>query len=83
MINILHLSFCNLNLEKITFKQYNDFKTIIWKSAVHLSDTNRLNFMIKKVRNNRNAIIVQHEVYGVNKFIEDICEEYHAQFIFD
>lgn len=33
--------------------------------------------MIKKVSGNKSAIIILHEIYGVNKFIEKICIEYH------
>lgn len=29
------------------------------------------------IHNNKSAIIVLHEIYGVNKFIEDVCEQYH------
>ncbi|NLL76094.1 MAG: hydrolase [Clostridiales bacterium] len=35
--------------------------------------------MTKKENNNKIAVIVLHEIYGVNKFIEDICAEYHMQ----
>jgi len=28
--------------------------------------------------NNEVAIIMLHEIYGINKFMEEICEEYHA-----
>lgn len=35
--------------------------------------------MIKNISNNKNAIIVLHEIYGINKFIEDVCFEYHMQ----
>ncbi len=33
--------------------------------------------MIKLLKNNRNAVIILHEIYGVNRFIEDVCSEYH------
>lgn len=33
--------------------------------------------MIKKISNNKNAVIILHEIYGTNKFIEDVCSEYH------
>lgn len=33
--------------------------------------------MIKKVENNKKAIIVLHEIYGINRFMEDVCAEYH------
>ncbi|SHJ35237.1 dienelactone hydrolase family protein [Lutispora thermophila] len=35
--------------------------------------------MIEKVDNNKNAIIILHEIYGINKFIEEVCAEYSAQ----
>ncbi|WP_455717386.1 dienelactone hydrolase family protein [Anaerosporobacter sp.] len=31
---------------------------------------------MKHIKNNKNALIVLHEIYGVNKFIEDICMQY-------
>jgi len=33
--------------------------------------------MIKKVSNNRKAVIILHEIYGTNSFIEEVCSEYH------
>jgi hypothetical protein len=33
--------------------------------------------MIKIIRNKRKAVIILHEIYGVNRFIEDVCAEYH------
>lgn len=35
--------------------------------------------MIKKISNNKSAVIILHEIYGANNFIEDICSEYHMQ----
>lgn len=35
--------------------------------------------MIKIINNYQNAIIILHEIYGVNRFIEDICSDYHTQ----
>ena len=29
------------------------------------------------IHNNKNALIVLHEIYGVNNFIEDVCTRYH------
>lgn len=37
-----------------------------------------LHSIVKKSSNNRKALIVLHEIYGINRFIEDICIEYHA-----
>lgn len=31
------------------------------------------------IKNNKNALIVLHEIYGVNKFIEDVCVQYQKQ----
>ncbi|MEA4932791.1 MAG: alpha/beta fold hydrolase [Lawsonibacter sp.] len=31
---------------------------------------------MKQLRNNRNAVIVLHEIYGVNSFMEEVCTEY-------
>lgn len=33
--------------------------------------------MIKIIKNNRKAIVILHEIYGTNRFIEDVCAEYH------
>jgi len=35
--------------------------------------------MIRRISNNKNAIIILHEIYGVNQFIEEISSEYHMQ----
>lgn len=35
--------------------------------------------MIKLIRNNRKAVIILHEIYGINSFIKDVCAEYHMQ----
>lgn len=35
--------------------------------------------MIRKIGNNKIAVIILHEIYGVNQFIEDICSEYNTQ----
>lgn len=35
------------------------------------------NLMIIKTNNNKRAIIILHEIYGINKFIEAICAEYY------
>lgn len=29
------------------------------------------------IHNNKNALIVLHEIYGVNEFVEDVCTRYH------
>lgn len=29
------------------------------------------------IHNNKNALIVLHEIYGVNEFIKDVCTRYH------
>lgn len=33
--------------------------------------------MIKKINHNKRALIILHEIYGINKFIEQVCTEYH------
>jgi len=33
--------------------------------------------MIKKISNNKKAVIILHEIYGINRFIKDVCSEYH------
>ena len=35
--------------------------------------------MITKINNNKSAVIVLHEIYGINRFIQDVCFEYHMQ----
>lgn len=35
--------------------------------------------MIKYINNNKKALIVLPEIYGINKFMEDVCFEYHMQ----
>jgi len=35
--------------------------------------------MIKKISNNKKAVIILHEIYGANRFIEDVCSEYHMR----
>lgn len=35
--------------------------------------------MIKKNNNNKKAIIVLHEIYGINRFIEEVCSDYLTQ----
>lgn len=35
--------------------------------------------MIEKINNNKMAIIILHEIYGINEFIEDVCFKYHMQ----
>lgn len=37
-----------------------------------------LHSIIKKSSNNRKALILLHEIYGINRFMEDICMEYHV-----
>ena len=34
--------------------------------------------MLEYKNNNEIAIIVLHEIYGINKFIEEVCQDYHA-----
>lgn len=31
------------------------------------------------LKNNKHALIILHEIYGVNKFIEDVCIQYHKE----
>lgn len=33
--------------------------------------------MIKKISNNKTAVIILHEIYGINRFIEELCTEYN------
>jgi dienelactone hydrolase len=35
--------------------------------------------MIRKTSNNKNAVIILHEIYGINSFIEEICTGYKVQ----
>ena len=35
--------------------------------------------MKEYISNSTAALIVLHEVYGINKFIDDVCTEYHKQ----
>ena len=35
--------------------------------------------MIIKASQNKNAVIILHEIYGINSFMEEICTEYHRQ----
>jgi len=35
--------------------------------------------MIEKTGGHANALIILHEIYGANRFIEDLCTEYHLQ----
>lgn len=35
--------------------------------------------MIEKITNHKNALIILHEIYGVNRFMEDVCTTYHMQ----
>lgn len=35
--------------------------------------------MIRRISNNKKAMIVLHEIYGINHFMEEICSEYHMQ----
>lgn len=35
--------------------------------------------MVKIINNYKKAVIVLHEIYGINSFIEDICSEYHSK----
>lgn len=34
--------------------------------------------MIKKTSNDNIAVILLHEIYGMNRFMEELCEEYHG-----
>jgi len=34
--------------------------------------------MLEYKNNNEIAIIILHEIYGINKFIEEVCEDYHG-----
>lgn len=31
------------------------------------------------IKNNKNALIVLHEIYGINKFIDDVCVQYQKE----
>lgn len=33
--------------------------------------------MLKLIKNNENAVVVLHEIYGINEHIKDVCAEYH------
>ncbi|EIA0033181.1 dienelactone hydrolase family protein [Salmonella enterica] len=33
--------------------------------------------MLKLIENNENAVVVLHEIYGINEHIKDVCAEYH------
>lgn len=35
--------------------------------------------MIRKICNHKIAIIILHEIYGVNQFIEEVCSEWNSQ----
>lgn len=35
--------------------------------------------MYRKTCNNKNAVIILHEIYGINCYIEEICTEYNLQ----
>lgn len=35
--------------------------------------------MIEIIKKNKNAVIVLHEIYGVNSFMKDMCSEYSQQ----
>jgi len=35
--------------------------------------------MIRKICNNKTAVIILHEIYGINQFIQNTCTEYHNQ----
>ncbi|MPM65091.1 hypothetical protein SDC9_111983 [bioreactor metagenome] len=35
--------------------------------------------MIQKISNQQKAVILLHEIYGINQFMEDTCNEYHRQ----
>ncbi|BCJ98553.1 dienelactone hydrolase family protein [Anaerocolumna chitinilytica] len=35
--------------------------------------------MIRKASNKKNAVIILHEIYGINSFIEGICNDYKLQ----
>lgn len=34
--------------------------------------------MIRKTNQNKTAVIILHEIYGVNRFMEETCSEYHS-----
>jgi len=38
-----------------------------------------MHLIVKKSSNNRKALIVLHEIYGINRFTEDICDGYNVQ----
>ncbi|ENX4705068.1 TPA: dienelactone hydrolase family protein [Salmonella enterica subsp. enterica serovar Kentucky] len=33
--------------------------------------------MLKLIKNNENAVVVLHEIYGINEHIKGVCAEYH------
>ncbi|NCC15561.1 MAG: hydrolase [Clostridia bacterium] len=35
--------------------------------------------MIEKISNHKNALIILHEIYGTNRFMEEVCSAYHMQ----
>lgn len=35
--------------------------------------------MIRKASDNKIAVIILHEIYGINRFIEELCTEYNVQ----
>ncbi|ECC1693598.1 hypothetical protein DLR11_19310 [Salmonella enterica subsp. salamae] len=35
--------------------------------------------MLKLIKNYENAIVVLHEIYGINEHIKDVCAEYHER----
>lgn len=35
--------------------------------------------MLEIVENNKSAMIVLHEIYGINRFMEEVCRRYHAK----
>jgi dienelactone hydrolase len=35
--------------------------------------------MIRKLNNNKRAVIILQEIYGTNQFVEDVCSEYYER----
>ncbi|MBN7773600.1 dienelactone hydrolase family protein [Clostridium aminobutyricum] len=35
--------------------------------------------MIQKINHNKTAVVILHEIYGVNPFMEEVCSAYHRQ----
>lgn len=33
--------------------------------------------MLKLIKNYENAVVVLHEIYGINEHIKEVCVEYH------